>query len=722
MHRCGNGYRMTGPSLRVLQRRAHSSRLLTVLALVISFACALSGQSQSQESVTKSSVNANPPSTRSTPVAPAPSLPENSDKPLSPAEAAVASSSGDLLRSLGAKVDVQAERAEVLAHLAAVTRNYRMSVSLTQKVGEPADAIYREQSIASAKIVSSYAFQMASADARLMMMYAVSTPSAAGAQAPGEFQRIQEALTSVTEKIDRLKAETKSLEDQITRLNSTEERKDMRARLGQSQAALEFNQALEDALVKVGGTSDPRNHSEFEGEMERLRKTAPGMTDITAKAVPAQLAVLDVARSSGIMSQTSALFELLTTRKALEEQRGETALLHRQALSLQKPSSTVLFGMIHEGEALSQQLAATTTVSSAPHLDGIVGASPDLATMPIQTTEAKLNAISAAMTTLSASAVPLSQEIIALESSDANLIAWQTAVNVEYHDVRRSLVQRLLVVVIALSLILVIDKAWHLASVHYVKDLRRRRQLLGMRRLVTVVLCAVVLIFGLGAEFNSFATFAGFIAAGLAVALQTILLSVAAYFFVVGRYGIRIGDRISVASVTGDVIDVGLLRFYLMELAMSGLGFQPTGRVAIFSNAILFLPGVPLYKQMPGTDYAWHEMTVMLKQGGDYTHVVEALLGVVQLVYDAYKNGIEQQYNDRQSTMDYGMNAPRLQSRLQLVGGGGPQLTIRFPVKVREASRITQDVAEALLQLIRKDETISQAVESQPVITAAVKF
>jgi hypothetical protein len=60
------------------------------------------------------------------------------------------------------------------------------------------------------------------------------------------------------------------------------------------------------------------------------------------------------------------------------------------------------------------------------------------------------------------------------------------------------------------------------------------------------------------------------------------------------------------------VFEVGLVRFYRMELAGSGIEMNPTGRVAVFSNAVLFQAGTPLYKQMPGTGYAWHELIVKL--------------------------------------------------------------------------------------------------------------
>jgi hypothetical protein len=107
-----------------------------------------------------------------------------------------------------------------------------------------------------------------------------------------------------------------------------------------------------------------------------------------------------------------------------------------------------------------------------------------------------------------------------------------------------------------------------------------------------------------------------------------VLLSVAAYFFIIGRYGIKVGDRITIASVTGDVVDVGLIRFYLMELAGTGTSLNPTGRIAVFSNAVLFQAGTPLYKQIPGTEYAWHELIVKLADASDYSKCTQSTMDI----------------------------------------------------------------------------------------------
>ena len=167
----------------------------------------------------------------------------------------------------------------------------------------------------------------------------------------------------------------------------------------------------------------------------------------------------------------------------------------------------------------------------------------------------------------------------------------------------------------------------------------------------------VVLILGFVSEFSSLATFAGFITAGIAVGLQAVLLSVAAYFFIIGRYGIRVGDRISVAGITGDVVDIGLVRLYLMELAGTGLDFYPTGRIVVFSNAVLFQTGTPLFKQIPGTEYAWHEVVVMIAPDGNHKAAQEKLVAAVNAVYSPYREEIERQHADIERRVDIQVEA-----------------------------------------------------------------
>ena len=66
----------------------------------------------------------------------------------------------------------------------------------------------------------------------------------------------------------------------------------------------------------------------------------------------------------------------------------------------------------------------------------------------------------------------------------------------------------------------------------------------------------IVAIVGLSfvTEISSFATFAGLITAGVAVAMQSVLVSIVGYFFLIGKYGIRVGDRVQIGNVIGEVM------------------------------------------------------------------------------------------------------------------------------------------------------------------------
>ncbi len=157
-------------------------------------------------------------------------------------------------------------------------------------------------------------------------------------------------------------------------------------------------------------------------------------------------------------------------------------------------------------------------------------------------------------------AVPLRQEIILLDQCHGDLLEWRNSISAEYGRVLRSLLIRVAGILVALGMVFILSELWRRATYRYIHETRRRRQLMLVRRFVIGFLMVLVIVLGFISEFSSLATFAGFITAGIALALQTVILSVAAYFFLIGRYGVRVGDRLTVGGVTGDVFDIGLVR------------------------------------------------------------------------------------------------------------------------------------------------------------------
>ena len=300
---------------------------------------------------------------------------------------------------------------------------------------------------------------------------------------------------------------------------------------------------------------------------------------------------------------------------------------------------------------------------------------------------------------VSAALVPLGKMAIVLDSHRANLEEWRNAVESGYAVLLRTLVLHLALLVIAVGAILAASEFWRRATLRYFRDVRRRQQSLVVRRVAVTVALVLVITFSLVTEFGSIATFAGFITAGLAVALQNVILSVAAYFFLVGRYGIRVGERVQIGNVTGDVMDVGLVRMHLMEISGDGL---PTGRITVFSNSVLFQPTGNFFKQMPGSNFSWHHVTLTLSPQTDYRYAEKRLLDAVATIFSEYQGRIVRQHEEMSEGLSIAIHRPAPQSTLRLTEAG-LEMTIRYPVPLESASAIDDKVTRALLDAVERE-------------------
>jgi small-conductance mechanosensitive channel len=425
-----------------------------------------------------------------------------------------------------------------------------------------------------------------------------------------------------------------------------------------------------------------------------------------------------VPNANGLIGEVLALYEQLQGLQEVSRLMEQTAHVRDAAMNLRSPLQATLRATIEQG----QQMASATSgapVQPAQATPGQVQPGAQKQAHP-DTERQQFDVLAARFKQISSAALPLSQEIILLNQTNSNLVEWRQAVIHESDRILRSVVVRVIVMALAIGIILLLSEIWRRITFRYISDLRRRRQFLLLRRIVIGFCMGIVLILGFVSEFSSLATFAGFITAGLAVGLQTILLSVAAYFFLVGRWGIRVGDRISVAGVTGDVVDVGLVRLYLMELAGTGVDLYPTGRIVVLSNAVLFQATTPLFKQLPGSEYIWHEVAVALTKGGNYGLVEEQLLGVVRSMHTPYGDELQRQLGQTERRIDIQMKVPKPHGQLQYTDAG-LEYVVRYPVGLSQVSEVDQKITRKLLELLEQQPELQTSVSGFPRIRAAVK-
>ena len=153
-------------------------------------------------------------------------------------------------------------------------------------------------------------------------------------------------------------------------------------------------------------------------------------------------------------------------------------------------------------------------------------------------------------------------------------------------------------------------------------------------RVVTLAVAVAVIAAVWVGDVGRFATIAGVVTAGVAVALQRIITSFAAYLIILRGRVYRVGDRITVGGVRGDVVSVGFMQTAVLEMGLppaSGedgqswvAARQYTGRIVRISNDKIF--DTPVYNYTREFPYLWEEMTFPIKYGADRARAESILL------------------------------------------------------------------------------------------------
>jgi small-conductance mechanosensitive channel len=258
---------------------------------------------------------------------------------------------------------------------------------------------------------------------------------------------------------------------------------------------------------------------------------------------------------------------------------------------------------------------------------------------------------------------------------------------------------RLGLLLVILTLLFGAAEVWRRAVLRYIQDSRRRYQLLLLRRIALWALVVVVIGFAFASELGSIVTFAGLITAGIAVAMQSVLVSIVGYFFLIGKYGIRVGDRVQIGDVAGEVIDLGLVRMYLMELGAKG-AMGPTGRVVAFANSVVFQVSSGLFKQIPGVNFSWREVVLNLPAGADYTAIKEKFMSALTAALEKYRPEILRQTQEIERTTQ-SRSAGDAEPQVQLhFSGSGVEAHVRYPVHLGHAAEIDESVTQALAKVL----------------------
>jgi small-conductance mechanosensitive channel len=578
-----------------------------------------------------------------------------------------------------------------------------------QMVSEASDVLFLNDSRQVADQVVRLAFDFARARAQ-----ALARPTDQGAehaQATSQYQRLIDSATKADQQVKGLQQELDGFHQQL--LTATgKKRTTLLAVISETEGELELFQTRRDTVRSMlqfatGTASSGLGSGSLISQVEELARTVPVASAENREqagsnpapnnsASPAVVAARERKEPpTGILALATDLFSLRRKLHSLEDNLRQTDTLSESSKNLRAPLVAKVRDLTQKGDEVAGQ--------------------PDSQDPKVLAQQRKdLDALTAQFKQVSASLLPLGKQSILLDIYKRTTMNWRSAVDSQYQAELKGLLLRLAVLALVLGVVLAVSEVWKRATFRYVPDVRRRYQFLLIRRIVLWCLTAIIIATAFASELGAVTTFAGLMTAGIAVALQNVILSIAGYFFLIGKYGVRVGDRVNIAGVTGDVVDIGLVRLQMMEIT-GGPAPLPTGRVVAFSNSVVFQANSGMFKQIPGTNFLWHEITLTLDPKGNYRQVEQRMMEAVNKVFAEYRDKMEVQRRSVERSLNSTLAAFSPESRLHLTQTS-LEVVIRYPVDLAHAGEIDNRVTRAILEALELDPTLREQVSGGPTV------
>jgi small-conductance mechanosensitive channel len=225
-----------------------------------------------------------------------------------------------------------------------------------------------------------------------------------------------------------------------------------------------------------------------------------------------------------------------------------------------------------------------------------------------------------------------------------------------------------------------------------------------------VVFLGILLIGRLWLEgVQSLATYLGLVSAGVAIALQDLIINFAGWGFIIWRRPFTVGDRIEIKGQAGDVIDIRIFAFSLLEIGARIDAEQSTGRVIHIPNGTVFRETVANFSH--GLPYIWNEIPVLVTFESNW----EKAKAIITQVVNQYapEVGEEAQAYGRKAgkrfVISYGNVAPTVYTKVE---GSGVLLTTRYLVNPRQRRNSEQQMWEAILRGFAQHDDIDFAYET----------
>ena len=158
-----------------------------------------------------------------------------------------------------------------------------------------------------------------------------------------------------------------------------------------------------------------------------------------------------------------------------------------------------------------------------------------------------------------------------------------------------------------------------------------RKRLHQMRMMATVgvqllgVAAILLIIFGPPTQLS---TIIGLATAGLTLVMKDFIVAFFGWFTLMGKNGISVGDWVEIEGISGEVVEIGILKTVLLERGNASADGRPTGRHVTFSNS--FAMEQHYFNFSTSNQWLWDKLAVTLPMDADPYRTVNQIREIVE--------------------------------------------------------------------------------------------
>jgi len=270
--------------------------------------------------------------------------------------------------------------------------------------------------------------------------------------------------------------------------------------------------------------------------------------------------------------------------------------------------------------------------------------------------------------------------------------------------IMESLVLALLLIAARRGILALVDRRVHEARLRYKwsKGTSYSVFLVGLILLVQVWFEAI----------QQVGTFLGLVSAGVAIALKDLVADLAGWGFIMWRRPFDVGDRIQIGRHAGDVVDIRIFQFTMLEIGNWVGSDQSTGRIIHVPNSLVFQEALANYSA--GFPFLWNELPVLVTFESNWRKAKELLEEIArEETADLSGRAAE---TLRKTATKFLIHYRTLTSTVYTsVEDSGVLLTIRYLCEARKRRGTAQALWERILDTFAQQADVDLAYPTQRV-------